>query len=46
MVHICIKCDKKYSSYKFLWFHNYKYHKIDESIKSQCCVNEKVKAYY
>ena len=43
MAHICVKCDKKYSSYKSLWFHNYKYHKIDESIKSQCCVNEKSK---
>jgi len=26
MAHICIQCDKKYSSYKSLWFHNYKYH--------------------
>ena len=41
MAHICKQCDKKYSSYKSLWFHNYKYHKIDSSIKSQCCVNEK-----
>jgi hypothetical protein len=28
MAHICKQCDKKYSSYKSLWFHNYKYHKI------------------
>ena len=29
MAHICKQCDKKYSSYKSLWYHNYKYHKID-----------------
>ena len=23
----CIQCNKKYASYKSLWFHNYKYHK-------------------
>jgi len=29
MAYICKQCDKKYSSYKSLWFHNYKYHKIE-----------------
>ena len=29
----CIKCNKKYASYKSLWLHNYKYHKIDVAIK-------------
>jgi len=29
MEHICIDCNKNYSSYKSLWFHKYKYHKID-----------------
>jgi len=28
MEHICIDCNKKYASYKSLWFHKYKYHKI------------------
>jgi hypothetical protein len=28
MAYICKQCDKKYSSYKSLWFHNYKYHKM------------------
>jgi len=27
MEHNCPKCNKNYSSYKSLWFHNYKYHK-------------------
>ena len=30
MAHICKQCDKKYSSYKSLWFHNYKYHKEEK----------------
>jgi protein-arginine kinase activator protein McsA len=33
MAHICKQCDKKYSSYKSLWFHNYKYHK-EEKVKN------------
>ena len=28
MEHICIDCNKNYSSYKSLWLHKYKYHKI------------------
>jgi desulfoferrodoxin (superoxide reductase-like protein) len=30
MAHICKQCDKKYSSYKSLWYHNYKYHKEEK----------------
>jgi len=30
MAYICKQCDKKYSSYKSLWFHNYKYHKEEK----------------
>ena len=26
MDHICIECNKKYASYKSLWYHKYKYH--------------------
>ena len=29
MEYYCKKCDKKYASYKSLWFHNYKFHKDD-----------------
>ena len=29
MDYFCKICNKKYASYKSLWFHNYKYHKID-----------------
>jgi len=29
MEHICIDCNKNYSSYKSLWLHKYKYHKHD-----------------
>jgi hypothetical protein len=28
MEHICIKCNKNYSSYQSLWIHNKKYHKL------------------
>jgi len=37
MAYICKQCDKKYSSYKSLWFHNYKYHKknTEEKIINQ-----------
>jgi hypothetical protein len=29
MEHICIDCNKNYSSYKSLWLHKYKYHKTN-----------------
>jgi len=29
MEYNCKKCNKKYASYKSLWFHNFKYHKIE-----------------
>ena len=33
MEYLCNKCNKKYASYKSLWFHNYKFHK-DLSLKN------------
>jgi hypothetical protein len=35
MEHFCKLCNKKYASYKSLWFHNYKFHKDDSLKKPQ-----------
>jgi len=35
MEYFCKKCNKKYASYKSLWFHNYKFHKDDSLQKTQ-----------
>ena len=34
MEYSCNKCNKKYASYKSLWFHNYKYHKIENNTEN------------
>jgi len=34
MEYYCNVCNKKYSSYKSLWFHNYKYHKTNVVINT------------
>lgn len=41
--HICLLCDKGYSSSKSLWNHNKKYHKVENvTLKTDTCHQEKV----
>jgi len=40
MAHICNKCNKNYSSYKSLWYHNYKYHKDNKKNTEEKIINQ------